>query len=143
MNDFYIYTDADVVPDNVCTASDITEMMRQLSKNVSLEKIGLALNIDHLPDHFKLKADVIKWESQFWQKQNERGYFEAPVDTTFAVYAPFARGGGECKAWRTSKPIVAHHKPWYENSNNPEAENEYYVKNAAPLNSHWTELTRR
>ncbi len=100
------------------------------------------MNIDNLPDHFRLKEEVIKWESQFWKKKNEQGYFEAPVDTTFAVYAPFAHGGGECKAWRTAKPIVAHHKPWYENSNNPEPENEYYIKNAAPLNSHWTELTR-
>lgn len=140
---FYIYTDADVVPSESCRTEHVQDMITQLSRNVSLEKIGFALNIDGLPDHFKLKNEVIKWESQFWQRKNGLGYFEAPVDTTFAVYAPFARGGGECKAWRTDRPLVAHHKPWYEDSANPGEESEYYSKNAAPLSSHWTELSRR
>jgi hypothetical protein len=143
MKGFYIYTDADVVPDPYCKKEHVKDMINQLSLNPSLEKIGFALNIDTIPDHFKLKDEVIKWESQFWQKKNGQGYYVAPVDTTFAVYAPYARGGGECKAWRTDRPVIAHHKPWYENSANPGEESEYYTEHAAPLSSHWTELTRK
>jgi len=141
--EYYIYTDADVVPEDQCTAQTIKEMYIALKQNPTLEKVGLGLRIDDLPKHFALRDDVIQWESRFQSIVINEKYFVAPVDTTFAMYAPYARGGGECKAWRTTEPLLARHMPWYENTENPEPENLFYIKNAAPLNSHWTELTKQ
>jgi hypothetical protein len=139
---YYIYSDADVLPDSECDLNTIAEMKWELGNNVFLEKVGLGLHIDDLPDHFRLKDEVIKWESQFWNKPVERGFYAAPVDTTFAIYAPYAQGGGECRALRTGNGRLARHLPWYENSADPGEESLYYIQHAAPLASHWTELTK-
>lgn len=143
VKDYYIYTDADVLPDYILGIETIAEMYEALRKHVVLDKIGLGLHIDDLPDHFRLKKDVIAWEKQFWLSPVNEQFFEAAVDTTFALYAPYAKGGGECKAWRTNFPMLAKHLPWYENSNAPTNENEYYRENAAPQSSHWTNLTSK
>ncbi len=143
LSDYYIYTDADVLPDASQGINIVEIMYEALLKNITLDKVGLALRIDDLPDYFALKKDVIEWESQFWKRAVNDAFFIAAVDTTFALYAPFAQGGGECKAWRTNFPAVAQHLPWYENSSAPNEENEYYRNHAAPLSSHWTELTMK
>lgn len=139
--DFYIYTDPDVVPNESVGFEAIRAMYDRLRSDFSIDKIGLALRIDDLPDHFKLKQQVIDWEKQFWNYPLDKTFFRAPVDTTFALYAPFARGGGECKALRTNFPFVAAHLPWYENSDMPNEEDEYYRSHSAPSDSHWTQLT--
>lgn len=143
IRDYYIYTDADVVPDEMSSFNSIKLMYDRLRTDITIDKIGFALRIDNLPDHFKLKQDVIEWESQFWREKLDDNFFRAKVDTTFALYAPYAKGGGECKALRTNFPHVALHKPWYENSGNPQAEDEYYCLHSEPANSHWTKLTAR
>ncbi|MBX7050496.1 MAG: hypothetical protein K1X54_00530 [Flavobacteriales bacterium] len=137
---YYIYTDPDVLPDHSPGTQAFELMLAGLKKNLTLDKIGYALRIDDLPDFFALKADVIVWEEQFWKNKVDEHFFAAPVDTTFAMYAPFARGGGECKAYRTNFPFVAKHLPWYENSSDPGEENLYYRTHAAAQNSHWTNL---
>lgn len=141
--DYYIYTDPDVVPDESVQLQGIELMYKTLHSKFAIDKIGLALRIDNLPDTFSLKKDVIGWESGFWTKPVSPQFFSAPVDTTFALYAPYAMGGGECKAYRTNFPNVASHMPWYENSQQPKPEDEYYRKHAAAQNSHWTELTNK
>lgn len=140
---YYIYTDPDVVPEPAVTMETIKDMLTTLSNSLMLEKIGLGLRIDNLPDHFALKNQVIDWEKQFHQNRVSPNYFAAPVDTTFALYAPFEQGGGECKAYRTVAPFEALHLPWYENSSIVDEETKYYRDHAATDASHWTELTRQ
>jgi hypothetical protein len=141
VTDYYIYTDADVVPDESTGFECIRLMYERLRGDITIDKIGLALRIDNLPDHFKLKGEVIDWESQFWKVRDGRNFWRAKVDTTFALYAPYAKGGGDCKALRTDFPHVAQHLPWYENSDVPQEEDEYYRAHSEPSNSHWTKLT--
>lgn len=142
LRDFYIYTDPDVVPDNSVDLQCFNTLLQRLKGNYAIDKIGLGLHIDDLPDHFALKHEVINWENQFHQRSIDDHFFFAPVDTTLALYAPFAQGGGECKAWRTKKPWLAKHLPWYENSAAPDQESLYYRNHAASSASHWTELTK-
>lgn len=138
LNDYYIYTDSDVVPESSVTIEIINDMMNTLNQNITLEKIGLGLRIDDLPDHYKMKEQVIQWESKFNKNIVDEKYFSAPVDTTFALYAPYQQGGGECKAYRTRAPYLAKHMPWYEESLNPGNENLFYLENSIPEASHWT-----
>lgn len=143
IRDFYIYTDADVVPESSAGFESIRLMYRRLRNDLRLDKIGFSLRIDNLPDHFKLKQEVIDWEKKFWQVRESRNFWVAKVDTTFALYAPYAKGGGECRALRTDVPHTALHLPWYENSSAPGEEDNYYRDHAEPSNSHWTKLTTR
>jgi hypothetical protein len=140
---FYIYTDPDVLPDTTASFESIRIMYQRLRSDYTIDKIGFALRIDNLPDHFKLKDEVIRWESQFWLHKDKTGFWRSKVDTTFALYAPYAKGGGECRALRTDFPHVALHLPWYENSSAPGEEEIYYREHAEPANSHWTKLTGR
>lgn len=142
LRDFYIYTDPDVVPDAAVDMECFRRMHARLKNNLAIDKIGLGLRTDDLPDHFKLKQEVIAWEKQFTQVPVDSEYYRAPVDTTLALYAPFAQGGGECKAWRTRAPYEARHLPWYENSEQPDEETLYYRNTAVSSASHWTELTK-
>lgn len=142
LRDFYIYTDPDVVPDPSVDMTCFQTILEKLKPNYRIDKIGLGLHIDDLPNHFALKNEVIAWEKQFHQHVIDAQFFFAPVDTTLAVYAPFAQGGGECKAWRTRAPWLAKHLPWYENSALPDEETLYYRNHAASSASHWTELTK-
>jgi hypothetical protein len=138
---YYIYTDPDVVPNDTASFDSIEKMYNRLKGDFKIDKIGFALRIDDLPEHYHLKRDVVNWESQFWKKKDVKGFWIAPVDTTFALYAPYAKGGGECKALRTDFPHVAAHMPWYENSSAPTDEDAYYRAQSVAANSHWTKLS--
>jgi hypothetical protein len=113
--------------------------VEQLKKHPSIEKIGMGLKIDDLPEHYHNKRKVIEWERQFWKKIVERGVYDASVDTTFALYRPYTNGAKwVAPAYRTGEPYVAHHMPWYENSSDPGEENLYYAEHARVGASHWT-----
>lgn len=72
-DDYYIYTDADLVLDEDCPA-DIVDRMFDLLKNAYpyAFKIGPSIRIDNLPDCYDRKQEVIDWENR---------YFEHPVDS--------------------------------------------------------------
>ena len=59
------------------------------------EKAGVALKIDDLPDHYSHKQEAINNEKIFWEKQLEKDVYDAPVDTTLALYRPLAFGNEE------------------------------------------------
>lgn len=135
---FYIYTDPDVVPVETCPENILSYLLEQLKKYSAIEKIGLGLKIDDLPDHYAHKQKVIGWESKYWKEQVAPGVYNAEVDTTFALYRPFTNGAiWVAPAYRTGEPYVARHLPWYENSANPGEENEYYAKHVRQGASHW------
>jgi hypothetical protein len=143
IKEYYIYTDPDVVPDEVFSLQSLRQMIQDLGKNLWIDKIGLGLRIDDLPDSFALKNQVIAWETPFHQHSVNERYYKAPVDTTFALYAPYEQGGGECKSWRTAPPLLARHMPWYENTEHPDEEAIYYHQHAVSSASHWTDLIHK
>lgn len=137
---YYIYTDPDVVPDENCPSDLILHLLNQLKKYPSIEKIGVGLRIDDLPDHYSSKQKVITWEKKYWEKVVDNGIYHAEVDTTFALYRPFTNGAiWVAPAYRTGFPYVAKHLPWYENTADPGEENLYYAKHSRAGASHWTQ----
>lgn len=135
---FYIYTDPDMVPVDDCPKDLVAYLLRQLAKYSPIEKIGIGLKIDDLPDHYSGKQKVLEWESRYWTLPVADGIYNAEVDTTFALYRPFTNGAQwVAPAYRTGPPYIAYHLPWYENSADPGEENAYYAKHVRQGASHW------
>jgi hypothetical protein len=139
IRDFYVYTDSDVVPTDNCPNDFLDQFLYKMRSDKKLMKIGLSLNIDDLPDTFSMKQQVIDWENQYWKNESDDcKFYIANVDTTFALYRPFMKGGASrLKMYRSKKPLSAFHMPWYNDSENLSEEENFYIKNAK-TSTHWT-----
>jgi hypothetical protein len=135
----FILTDCDIIPDIDCPDDFIELFFHLLLSNPDLTKVGFSLRIDNLPDHYISRGDVIAHESVFWRDQRSDGHFNAPIDTTFALYKPNI--SPEHPEWfrsiRTAPPYSALHLPWYENSRHLDNEEIFYRTRATSL-THWT-----
>jgi hypothetical protein len=141
INKPYVYTDPDVLPDDHCPNGYLGLMYMHLMNNPNVSKVGFGLRIDDLPDHFGLKEQVIRHESQFWLRPLDANntIYQAPIDTTFALYRAGQKGGWWLPAIRTGDLYVAKHLPWYADSTNPTDEDNFY-KNSVTQSTHWTKL---
>jgi hypothetical protein len=131
----YIYTDCDVLPDFECPDDWMDRLTWLLNRYLQFPKIGLGLRIDDLPDHYARKQEVIQWETQFWQKPIAPDIYNAPIDTTLALYRPGTKGLSS--AIRTGGKYIAKHLPWYSDSANLSAEEKYYKAHMVPGVGSW------
>lgn len=132
---FYVYTDPDVIPTEDCPTDVLQVLAEILKKYPTLSKAGLGLKIDDLPDHYRFKENVLRWEKQFWQIEVEPGLFSAPVDTTFALNRVRYYTIGN--SVRTNSPYLVRHADWYIDSDNLTEEERYYRAHARPGITHW------
>ncbi len=137
VNNYYIYTDPDILPIEECPGNVMEVFMQILKKHEEIEKVGFGLKIDDLPDYYAHKKKVLDWEVQFWEKPIEKDLYDAHIDTTFALYRPFTDKGPAIKSYRTGGEYMARHLPWYEDSKNPTEENIYYKNHIKKGASHW------
>jgi hypothetical protein len=110
----YIVTDPDL--DLVGIPDDFLSVLQEgLNRFPQFDKCGFSLEINNLPPdkpsyHWNNGDYSIEvWESQFWSKPLDERYFEAPIDTTLALYRK-----NEYAFWgtRTNRPYTAKHVPW-------------------------------
>jgi len=139
-NDYYIYTDSDVVLVDECPDDFIDYLLLNLKKYKYARKIGLSLRIDNLPDFYKNKKSVIALETKYYANANIVGLWKAPIDTTFALYRPRVGLSRSrfVESYRTPTPYQAEHLPWYNNSDCLSEEEKYYIghcKTATAWNS--------
>ncbi|MBS1545347.1 MAG: glycosyltransferase family 2 protein [Bacteroidetes bacterium] len=127
---YFVLTDPDVVPVENCPKGFMSYFRELLSCNYKLDKVGFGIKIDDLPDTFSLKNKVINYERAYWRVQPKTGLFQAPIDTTFALYRPLtslkAGQAFTLKAWRTGPPYLIRHLPWYIDSGHLNEEELYY-----------------
>jgi len=120
----YIVTDPDLdlstIPDDF-----LTVLNEGLDKYPYAVKCGFSLEINNLLKT-SVANDVIKWEKQFWEKPLDSVYFEAGIDTTFALYR--SRKFSINRSIRTNRPYTAKHTPWYYDklTSLPEDEQNYF-----------------
>lgn len=140
----YVVSDPDVIPDEDCPRDAVTRLGEILARHPDLDKVGLGLRIDDLPEHYPLADAVRAWEARFWRDEIEPGVFRADVDTTFALYRPMRRRPRENAAVRTAAPYRARHRPWYLDPGSLSDEDRYYRDHADPTVSNWdrSELPR-
>ncbi len=129
---YFVYTDSDVVPVPECPKGFIEYFKFILSSNYRLDKIGFGIKIDDLPDSFSLKNKIIEYEKHYWERAVMPNLYEAPIDTTFALYKPLSKlERGESytlAAWRTGSPYLIRHLPWYLDSGDLSDEEKYYIQ---------------
>jgi hypothetical protein len=129
-NDFFVYTDSDVVPVDECPDDFLLFFLETLKKYRLAQKVGFSLKIDDLPDCYALKEDVIFWEHRFFERKRDEYLYWAPIDTTFALYRPRGKrkhANYNIEMYRTAFPYMARHLPWYIDSENPDEEEKYYM----------------
>lgn len=132
-----VVTDCDVVPDPACPNDAVEHLAEILLLHANVDKVGLGLRIDDLPDNYALKNQVVAWESKFWDAEIAPGVFEAEVDTTFALYRKLGNTHSTVRALRTGGPYVARHLSWYVDSTVPSEEHVYYLQHSDRSVSHW------
>lgn len=140
IHDYYVYTDPDVVPMEGCKLDYMEFFLETLMENTEIEKIGFSLFIDDIPDSYPHKNAVLEIEKPYWEKRINNGFFQAPIDTTFALYRPYSYGGWEVRSWRTDLPYCARHLPWYVDFDNLSEEEQFYISNAKRNVTTWSKL---
>ena len=138
-NDYFIYTDSDVVPADFCPADFVDYFLQELKKHPLARKIGFSLRIDNLPDCYDHKQEVIEKETIYYSRLEEEKLYRAPIDTTFALYRPRVglSRSRYVEAYRTAYPYQAEHLPWYTNSAQPSEEELYYIRHCSKV-TEWT-----
>lgn len=133
--DQYIVTDPDLdlsgIPDDF-----LSVLEEGLRRYPQFDKCGFSLEINNIKNQ-----GTIDWEMQFWQKPLDPLYFDAAIDTTFALYKV------RHPSWsgiRTNRPYTAIHVPWNfsDLSELPDDEKYYFNKQDENTKSH-SHLTGR
>lgn len=140
---YYVYTDSDMEINPDCPDDFMQHFLNILKRYPLSQKVGFGLQIDDLPDHFINKEKVIEHESRFWTREVEPGIYKADIDTTFALYRPYCKGVASIyqEVYRTGRPYIIKHLPWYVDSNNMSDEELYYVNNISQ-STHWSKNSK-
>jgi hypothetical protein len=125
----YLVTDSDLDCDGV--PYDFVDVLSAgLDKYPHVPKCGLSLEINDLPYTQSAQYVRNRCELRYWTKPLDAMYFDAPVDTTLALYregwATYA-----LEAIRTNRPYTARHVPWYYTDLASLPEDEQYYFNTA------------
>ena len=129
---FYVVTDPDILADESAPSDYIGYFLQILQDYPTKTKVGFSLRIDDIPDEYPYKWDIIRYESFFKTRieDDARILYDAPIDTTFALYAPrqigFHKGEQFFASIRTGYPYIAKHLTWYITPDNISKEYEQY-----------------
>lgn len=135
----YLLSDPDIIPTRDTPKSTIKHLYSVLCDFPNYDKVGVALKIDDLPDHYQMKQSVLDWESRFWDGSLllRKDVYAADIDTTLALY----KGG---TGWFLSPSIrvagkyAMQHEPWYQDLDKPTGDMLYYKIRASNEVSTWT-----
>lgn len=133
----YVVSDCDVVPSDDCPLDWPDRLSSLLDQYPEFPKVGMGLRLDRIPDTYQRKDHVLKWEAKFWETPVADGVYQAPVDTTLAMYRP-GDFDISLSALRTGDPYVADHLAWYEDYAELDEELRWYHEHAEPGISYWT-----
>jgi hypothetical protein len=107
----YIVTDPDL--DLAGVPPDFLQVLHTgLDRYRGVDKCGLSLEVNDLPDTPEAHLVRTQYEVRYWQHPLDPMYFQADTDTTFALYRENVHHYGH-SAVRTNRPYTARHLPWY------------------------------
>jgi hypothetical protein len=122
----FVATDSDLGLDGI-PVDMIEKMHEQLDRWTTICKVGLSLEINDLPDDGVLAGAARHMEAGNWVNRIGE-HWNAPIDTTFALYrCPRV----QCiygPAIRLDRPYTAKHLPWYTVPGKLSDEEKYYLE---------------
>lgn len=131
---YYVVTDSDLDLSDV--PNDTLEVLHSaLIEFPAIVKAGLSLEVCDLPQHLDSTAIIRAWEEKYWQRLIDERWWQADVDTTFALYRRGSEWPGIRPALRANRPYTARHLPWYRI---PSDEETYYEQHADPRWATWS-----
>jgi glycosyltransferase involved in cell wall biosynthesis len=118
---------------------DFIDILKEATVKFNVGKAGLALDISDASrlrsvriSHGGKNYSILEWEAQFWKHQiSTTGegdpIYNAPIDTTFAVYnKAIFKKKDPLRAVRFAGRFIAQHLPWYVDVGLPKKEEEFY-----------------
>lgn len=136
---FIVYSDSDIEL-GPKTPDGFVESMIVVAKDYRMDKVGLAIRIDDLPDT-KLTAHIKRIEAGYWATKiphKELDIYRSMVDTTFCVVRtgkPYT-----LTALRVGGDYTCVHTPWYLDYSNLSEEEQYILDHADPKYSSYKKL---
>jgi len=102
-----------------------------LDKFPAYLKCGFSLETRDLPDSAEGNFIRNHAEASYWLRPLNQLYFDAPIDTTFALYRGAYKKHFVRQSIRTNRPYTARHISWYYTDYSTMVEDEkYYFKTA-------------
>jgi len=115
-DDYFILTDPDLDL-SVVRKDNLIDKLKEGLNRYGRTKAGLALRLDDMPDEFIMKNQVLIWETPFWANHLGDDFYDAPIDTTFALYRP-GSVFHTLDAVRVGGEYTTRHLPFYLTENN-------------------------
>jgi len=137
-SDYYVVTDPDLRFEG-CPRDVLDVLVDGYEAYPEITKVGVSLEITDIPQDAISAREVVAWESQFWTNRRDGRFFNAGVDTTFALYGVGIPCKGNCL--RADRPYTARHLPWYFTLDSLTEEQTYYLQNAT--NGHWSKIFKQ
>jgi hypothetical protein len=156
---WFVYTDPDIYFTDAIGSLFLDDMVT-ISTDLGAAKLGLALDIGKPEAMLAVSMavggreySISEWEKQFWMKRmvsKTHVIYEAPVDTTFALYnrAVFDiymqrfqdSRVFDCmstpKSYRLAGDFTAIHMPWMKDDPIPREELEFYCSNMKKIHDY-------
>lgn len=138
-SEYYIVTDSDILPNKNLPKDYLKSMITLLNRYKNVSKVGFALQIDDIPDHYELKNKVLEWEAKHWLEPIDTNLYLTDIDTTFALYPPsfkyIPQDRSFFKGIRIAGDFIAKHSGWYSDSLSPTEEEIFYKKSTNKSNN--------
>jgi hypothetical protein len=130
----FIITDPDLILDDI--PKDWLHLLNLgLDKYAFATKAGFSLEINNLPNT-PMKKLILEWETSAWVHKLDNNFFNANIDTTFALWR---RVFQDFPAVRTNRPYTARHASWYYTKLEDIPPDElYYMRMVGNINNYWT-----
>lgn len=125
--EYFILTDPDL--DMSTIPIDVIDKLKEGINKHNVNKCGLAIRIDDIPNEYPLKDQVLFWENGFWNNYLEDDYYLAPVDTTFALHKTEKSRSYKIGGIRTGGNYTTRHLPFYLTPDTVTDEIDYYFCN--------------
>ena len=134
----YVVTDPDL--DLTGVPSDVLSVLARGLDQHGVTKAGLSLELNDVPRELLDVWQPIhgktleQCEIRYWQEKLDEQFWDAPIDTTFALYKHGAemQGADFYKGVRSDRPYTAKHLPWYRKDF--DEEDTYYAAHREKMN---------
>lgn len=127
-----VYTDSDIEL-NPDTPPLFIEHLISLAEKYSINKVGLAIRIDDLPET-PFATEYKNWEQKYWTISPEPNVYEAHIDTTFCIIKPTLPF--DYIALRVAGNLTCKHVPWYCDFDNLDEEEKYFIETSLEVSTY-------